>query len=154
MSIPKRSRQCARNCGDQFERALVLEPRASDYVTIGNVSADGAARINIALKDAGHDVDVTGFQHTVTAFGSRHVLNRHGIQTRDPLPVTADDWARIPDILAAPDSITGSMTKLRLPGVIYEKRINGYIVYVEEVRTGRKTLTATTMYKRKARDDE
>jgi len=139
---------------NQFERAMVLEPRPSDFVIIGNVSADGAARINAALNKAGHEVDVTGFQHTVTAFGSRHVLNRHGTQTRDPLPITAEDWARIPDILAAPDSITGTTTRLRLPGIIYEKRINGYIVYVEEVRTGRKTLTATTMYKRKVRDDD
>ena len=41
-----------------------------------------------------------------------------------------------------------------LPGLVYEKRVNGHVMYVEEVRTGARTFAAKTMYKKKIAEGE
>jgi hypothetical protein len=60
----------------------------------------------------------------------------------------------IPDILADPDAVSGSVTKGGLPGLVFEKRTNGYVLYVEEVRTGARTFAAKMMFKRRIAGEE
>jgi hypothetical protein len=142
----------------QFTRALAGPPRTLDRLIIGEVSPEGAVRINAALKSIGVDLDVADFRHTVDASEARHVVVRHSDKAREArrsqLPITMEDWAMIPDILANPDAVSGSVTKGGLPGLVFEKRTNGYVLYVEEVRTGARTFAAKTMFKRRIAEEE
>jgi hypothetical protein len=38
--------------------------------------------------------------------------------------------------------------------IVYTKSINSHVLYVEQVRTGRKTLTATTRRKQKLGEEQ
>jgi hypothetical protein len=38
--------------------------------------------------------------------------------------------------------------------IVYAKRIDGHVLHVEQVRTGRKTLTATTMHQQKLGEEQ
>jgi hypothetical protein len=143
----------------QFARALAGSPRALDRLIIGEVSPEGIVRINAALKAAGIDLDVSGFRHTVDASEARHVVKKHGDPAREgrrgQLAITGEDWAMIPEILARPDTISASLAKRgRLPSLVYEKRVDGYVLYVEEIRTGVRTFAAKTIYKKKIAERE
>jgi hypothetical protein len=88
----------------QFERALSGSPRTLDRLTIGEVSPEGAARINAALRTIGVDLDASGFRHTVDVSEARHVVKKHGERAtegqRGQIAITSADWEMIPDILA------------------------------------------------------
>ena len=127
-------------------------PRSDAPITIGPVTPEGAQRINTILHQAGVPGDVSGYTHEVDAYAARHVVNEHGSSATEKLrgqkEVTAEDWAMIPDVLQAPDRVRWvDDTDTGLPGIGYLKRINGHVLYVETVRTGRKTLSAQTMRK-------
>jgi hypothetical protein len=143
----------------QFERALSGSPRTLDRLTIGEVSPEGAARINAALRTIGVDLDASGFRHTVDASEARHVVKKHGERAtegrRGQIAITSADWEMIPDILANPDAVSASVSKRGgLPGLLYEKRVDGHVIYIEEVRTGARTFAAKTMYKKKIAEGE
>jgi hypothetical protein len=129
-----------------------------DRVVIGHVTPEGAARLNRLFQESGIKLDVTGYQHLADAHAARHVNKHHGTAAtetpRGQVPVTAEDWGMIPDILAAPDSISTSKKAGGLPAIVYAKRVNGHVIYVEEVRAGRRALAATTMYKKKIRPQQ
>jgi Barnase-EndoU-ColicinE5/D-RelE like nuclease len=125
---------------------------APERIDLGPITAEGVQHINSVFHAAGVDIDVTGFRHHVDAFAARHAFKQHGIaraeELRGQLPVTADDWAMIPEVPATPDHIvyTGK-TGIGRESIGYWKAINGVILYLEEVRTGRSTLSATSMRK-------
>jgi len=98
-------------------------------------------------------IDVGGYVHSVDESAIRHILGGHGEGIEswpESLPVTREDLLRIPEVTAFPDSIRGGKTRRGMDEVRYVKRIDGIIFYVEEVRTGRRKLTAKTMWKNKA----
>ncbi len=69
-------------------------------------------------------------------------------EQRGQLPITAEDWARLPEIIGNFDTVEavgegGHGTPL----IRYSKRFNGTTYYVEEVRGKRKELAAKTMWK-------
>jgi hypothetical protein len=142
----------------QFERALSRSPRTVHRLIIGEVSPAGVARINAALNAIGIDLDTSGFRHTVDAYEARHVAKGHGVpgteDDRGQLAITSADWEMIPEILANPDVVYGSVTRWNLPGLVYEKRVDGHVIYIEEVRTGTRTFAAKTMYKKKIKGEE
>jgi len=128
------------------------EPRT---IMLGDVTPEGAVRINALLRGSGIDLDVTGFVHVVHPDAAKHAVKEHGDASREvsrgQLPITADDWAAIPDVLASPDRIEYLGQSRRGPERLgYWKQINGTLFYVEEVRTGRRTLAAVTMWKSRA----
>ncbi len=94
--------------------------------------------------------------HTIIGSAVNHTLNRHGEgneKLEAQLPVTDADIERIPEIIANPDEIrrgfertTGNLNDT----IVYQKRINGHVLIVEEVRTGRRKLAFHTMRKAKA----
>lgn len=92
-------------------------------------------------------IDVSGYNHEVDNFALQHSLENH---KNDPLPITKNDFALIPDIIKSPDAVEYvGKTKQMQDAIRYQKRFNGTTFYVEEVRTGRKTLNLKTMYKTK-----
>jgi hypothetical protein len=91
-------------------------------------------------------IDISHFEHELDNYGIKHSLDRHG---KDSLPVTKDDFYKIPEILSSPDQVTyvgtsGIGTHL----IEYRKAFNGTTYYLEEIRTGRKTLSLKTLYKK------
>src|SRR5262249_12071858 len=95
-------------------------------------------------------------RHEADASAARHVFKRHGREEtelpRGQLPVKPDDWAMIPDILAAPDQVR--VVKQGRAGqnrIGYWKQFNGHFFYVEQVETGRGDLTAKIMEKQKGK---
>lgn len=141
---------------DQFTRAAEKGPTSAGKITIGEVSADDAARINAALRANGVDADVSGYRHEADAYSARHAFTQHGDAAREAArgqeAVTAEDWAKLPEILAAPDKIeyVGRTKTTGLHAIAVSKQMNGETFVIQEVRTGRKTLAVTTMYKSRA----
>ncbi len=95
-------------------------------------------------------MDFTGFKHQVDADGIRHALKSHGDARREAMRgqivVTAEDFGRIPEIVADYDSVElagkdGNGNDL----IRYRKAFNGTTYYVEEVRRKRGELTIKTL---------
>ena len=107
--------------------------------------------LSAEAKAAG--LDVEGFAHTLDADAVRHIRKQHGDpkveEKRGQIALTDDDFARIPEILAAPDRIVfGAKTKPGRDIIGYVKRLDdGTTLYLEEARTGRKRLAAVSMRK-------
>ena len=103
-----------------------------------------------AALAASHGVDLGGFQLIMQASDVRHALNRHGGNAqlrRGELPVTAEDLARVPEIIATADRLARSETDQHLPALIFTKREGDTTVVVEEVRAGRHHLAFKAMRK-------
>ena len=92
-------------------------------------------------------VDPTGFHHAVDRYGLLHALKEHSL---DELPLSVEDFKKIPEIVISYDSVVRShKTGLQLDSLLYSKRFNGSVYYLEEIRTGRKELIFKTMYKKR-----
>ena len=125
----------------------------------GNVWADYA---RVSPKEAQRLSQATGldindrYVHTIVGSAITHTLNRHGEgneQRQDQLPITDADFERIPYIIKNADEIrlgTDKTTGNLNDTIVYQKRINGHVLIVEEVRKGRKKLAFHTMRKAKA----
>lgn len=140
---------------DMFDSASREPPKQNETVDLGMITPEGAARLNGLLREAGIETDVAGFRHTVDAYSARHSFTAHADPLREgargQVALTADDWTMIPAVLSSPDKISVvGPTALGREAIGYWKRVNGYIFYVEEVRTGRETLSAVTMRKYKS----
>jgi DNA repair protein RadC len=104
-------------------------------------------------------LDCQGYTHRLENYGLRHMLQEHGNPKRETrrrqIAVTIDDLKKIPDIIHNPDGMSKSKkTSLGNEVIIYNKQYNGTVYYLEEVRTGNKTLTSKTMYiKKRGRAD-
>lgn len=92
-------------------------------------------------------IDPTGFCHAIDRYGLIHALKEH---SHDELPLTTEDFKKIPDIVTAYDGVVRSgKSGLNLESLRFSKRFNGTVYYVEEVRTGQKVLIFKTMYKKR-----
>jgi hypothetical protein len=114
-------------------------------------------RIAAVLKLAG--IDVAGYSHDIDADAIRHMMKNHGDEAKEAargqLPLTDEDIAAIPSVLASADYlVTGFQGKRGQEQVGYIKKMpDGTTLYIEEQRTGRKTLSAVTMRKFPAASD-
>ena len=115
--------------------------------TIGTVSPVLAEN----AKEHGYDID--GYRHTVDNYSVKHIRNEHGDveeeTARGQIAITDDDIKNIPIVLQNPDYIVyGTKNKLKNNTIVFVKNMeDGTTLYVEEVRRGRKTLAADTLYK-------
>ncbi len=103
-------------------------------------------------KSAGLELD--GFAHGIDADAVRHAKNEHGDAqseaSRGQVAITDEDFEKIPEVVSDPDRVVfGLKTRSKsLDAIAYVKRLeDGTIAHVEEVRTGRKRLAATSMWK-------
>ena len=91
-------------------------------------------------------VDLTGYVHTIDSKAIRHRNNGHLKDESDD--ITDDDLKKIPEIIYKPDNAQYYKRK-HLDHINYEKTMpDGTYFYIEEVRTGKKTLTTKTIYKK------
>jgi len=130
-------------CDESF-----LARNENEVVSYADVTQEEAKRIKEATG-----IDVDGLSHSIDNDFIRHIYSEHGNpeveEGRGQVPTNNEDIKRIPDIIANPDKIRAGVTKEGKDAVIYEKRVNGTIIYVEEVRTGRGNLAAETLRKHK-----
>jgi Large polyvalent protein associated domain 38/phage-Barnase-EndoU-ColicinE5/D-RelE like nuclease3/phage-Barnase-EndoU-ColicinE5/D-RelE like nuclease5 len=110
------------------------------------VSDKEAAKLNPLLKNK-----VNGYKHSIDESSIRHALNEHGNaeseERRGNIAITRQDFEKIPDITANPDSIEYGGEDNGLEKIVYKKRENGHTYVVEEVRSGRGKLSLKTMWK-------
>jgi hypothetical protein len=100
---------------------------------------------------AKHNIDLTGYKHVIETSGIQHSLNRHGKHSKDREPLSIEDYLLVPFIIRNRDRvhISTAVTKQHETKVlVYEKQIGMDFYYVEEIRTGRKSLAFQTLYKR------
>ncbi len=103
-------------------------------------------------------IDVSGYMHVIDNYSINHILKEHGDPKleakRGQIAVTKEDVGMIPEIITKPDILENAgKTKQGLEGIRYGKKVNGFVIYVEEVRTGNKELTPVSMYKKAAAPD-
>nr|ACF98019.1 hypothetical protein [uncultured bacterium 878] len=147
------------NLRTSFAQASEGPPKGKQSLVLGPVTTEGAQRINALLAEKGIKADVSGYVHEVDAYAARHAFKEHGsVKSEAPrgqLQVTSEDWALIPDILAAPDRVKSiGKTKIGRDLIGCSKQVNGHVLYVEEVRTGRNTLMAVSMRKYQGKLEE
>lgn len=129
-------------------RALAGNLDAKPYLTLGLLTVDDAENVKIKTKT---DVDL--FDYALDRNAVMHVRAEHGDAAielrRGQRGVTEDDYARLPDVLSKPDSITdaGPTWKSGRPAVLISKRI-GAEEYnsVWEIRVGRKMLVLQSLW--------
>lgn len=96
-------------------------------------------------------LDLNGYQHEITSHEVKHALKQHGGDSerlRGQIPITREDFSLLPEI-TRPENIVGvEKGKRKQDIILYEKRVNGHILAVEEVLVGRQTLRFLSMRKR------
>lgn len=124
-------------------------PTEHQKLVIGTVSKD------LEEKAKENGLDIVGYQHDLDVSGTRHAIKEHGQpKTEEPrgqIAITDGDFEKIPEVIYGYDdvSFTGK-NKIGRETITYKKSFNdGTIMYVEEIRDKRKTLTINTMYKYK-----
>lgn len=102
---------------------------------------------------------LAGYSHSLGRSAVSHILGKHGDSAtegrRGQVAVTADDLARIPDIVTAYDDIrTDLRSEQGAQRVAYAKAVNdGVLVYIEDVSRKRKDMRAVSMWKYPAGTD-
>lgn len=124
-------------------------PNERQKLVIGKVSPE------LQEKAKENGLDISGYQHDLDVSGTRHAIKEHGQpKTEEPrgqIAITDGDFEKIPEVIYSYDdvSFTGK-NKIGRETITYKKSFNdGTIMYVEEIRDKRKTLTINTMYKYK-----
>ena len=104
---------------------------------------------------AKHGIDLKGYKHVIETSGVRHSEKRHGIESKDRTPLTLEDYLLVPYIIKHRDNLSISTSKTRqreATVLIYEKQIELDFYYVEEIRSGKKSLAFQTLYKRASKN--
>lgn len=106
-----------------------------------------------ALIQAKTEKDVGSFEHSMDSSAVRHVRNAHGDAkqeaARGQIAITDEDLRSAPQVIFAPDRyVLGAKDRQGNDLVGYVKQMpNGTVLYLEEVRTGRKTLAFKSIRK-------
>jgi riboflavin synthase len=102
------------------------------------------------LKKIG--LDVTGFKRIMDYSAVRHILKGHGDpqkeNERGQIAISESDFIFIPYITKHFSNIRFSKNRIGLTVILYEYKGENIIYYLEEVRTGKKELALSTMYKK------
>lgn len=131
-------------------------PTSSGKVSLGSIRQDVATWLNGVLKrkrgSKAEIIDVSEYNHTIDASDIRHAWDRHGEgneKSRNNIPLTKEDFKRIPDIIANPDEVKlGTSHAKQPPSISYIKHADDGTDYVaEHIRTDKNTLEFKTMYR-------
>ncbi|MDR2981865.1 MAG: DUF935 family protein [Puniceicoccales bacterium] len=147
-SSPK-SEDSKQALGTFYEQALA-DKNFKGTQSIAKVDSTEAARLEKATG-----LKFEGFERAVDADKIRHIDKRHGSATetlRGQVPITKADIQRIPEIVAKADIRLGGQTGRGLQTIEYKAKIGGTYYLYEEVRTGKKQLVPTSLYKMKNRE--
>ena len=100
-------------------------------------------------------LNVEGYEHIIDNFAIKHTILKHGNskneEKRGQTAVTIDYFEKISEVIKNPDNIyDGGINDIGRRVIVYEKNINGIIIYLEEILTKKKELAMQTMYIKKA----
>lgn len=104
---------------------------------------------------ANHGINLKGYKHVIETTGIQHSINRHGEQSNDREPLSIEDFLLVPFIIRNRDKVNISTTTTKKHDtkvLVYEKQIGLDYYYVEEIRTGKKSLAFHTLYKRETKN--
>jgi len=113
----------------------------------------------LVQEAAKHGLNLQDFTHTLDGSAVRHVLNRHSNpkieKSRGQIALTDEDIQGIPQVIQQADAIVlGTQTKGRKEQLGFIKRMpDGTILYLEEIRTGKRELATVSMRKYPATRD-
>jgi hypothetical protein len=129
--------------------ALAMSRRDGNrsFAELGTVSEAVATRVK---NQTG--IDVSGFVFGIDESAVRHILKGHGDAqfeaSRGQVAVTALDLENLPSLMENPDSVeAGGVLPDGTDTVIFKKTLSDQVIYVQEIRVGRKKLAAKTMWK-------
>lgn len=129
--------------------ALALSRNSGNkaFLEFATVSPNVAKRV---MQVTG--LDVRDWVHSIDESALRHIFNRHGsTKTEEPrgqLAVELADIERLIEVVSQPDEIEPTHPLPDgTPMVIFKKRVAHDVVFVQEMRVGRKKLTAKTLWK-------
>lgn len=124
------------------------KPDATVQLNLRKVSDEEAAAI--AEKTG---LDVKGFVHSIDTHALGHAFRRHGPGNEhrpNQMPISEDSIAMMLEIISDPDNITSVRSQRSgTKSITHEKRINGHVIFVEQARTTKRTLSLVTHYIRK-----
>jgi len=110
-----------------------------------------------AYKNAG--LHLLGYAHTADMFSVRHSFNRHGDvateRARGQIAINKEDIAAIPEAVTNPDAVIYGAKNERGQDIVAPVKAlsDGSMLVIEEVRTGRKTLSLSSVRKYPAASD-
>lgn len=117
------------------------KPTGKRYVIAGICE-----RLKNDLKEKGITID-DNYVHSINDEGIKHTFNRNH-------NLSESDFFLLLEIIEHYDRIIIGNTRINLAAIIYEKTMtNGDIIYVEEIRTGRKALSFKTLYYKRKGDN-
>ena len=134
----------------EIKQLFEKSPNQMQQIIVGKVSP---SLINIASKNG---LDISDYRHSVDNSAMRHIINRHGNKeqesARGQIAITSEDFKAIPSIIYNPDFVAfGGKNRNGKDIIIYGKNMpDGSSIYIEEVRTGKKTLATNSMRKYKS----
>lgn len=113
----------------------------------------GTASVWLVQNAAGAGLDIAGFRHVIDGSAVRHIIKNHydekSERSRGLLPMTDQELTRLPEVIANPDKVVlGTTNRLGKQQIAYVKKMeDGSVLYLDEVRTGRKELAAVSARK-------
>jgi len=126
---------------DRVVDAALSGEKKERFIT-GPVSAPF---VTLARK---HGLDLSGFEHELTADAVRHVRNNHydsvAETQRGQIAMSRTDFLELPGIVAAPDAVIFG----KLDVVFVARRASGVYVYVTNIKRREKGLESNTFYKK------
>ena len=135
-----------------FEQLVELIGTSCDYKFC---IVDDTIDDELMALAAKHGIDLTGYKHVIETSGVQHSEKRHGKQSNDRSPLTLEDYLLVPYIIKHRDNLSISTSKTRAREstvLVYEKQIALDFYYVEEIRSGKKSLAFQTLYKRPSKN--
>lgn len=117
------------------------------YRTLGLLTESHADEVKALIGR-----EVAGFDFAIDQYAPKHIFNEHGDQKAEALrgqrAVTAEDYARLPQLLNDPDRIVEEgLSKVGHPVVRYEKKIGGEIFTAAlEIRKQRRSLALQSFW--------
>lgn len=136
----------------QFVRNALKDKGNVDRAYLGKVPESTARRV---MQETGVDIDGMGVM--MNGVDVRHIIKNHGDPILEPargqVMVTAEAIARIPEIIAQPDTVYLSDTadtKGR-KAIVFEKQIGDNFVTVQGVSNGKNLLQTDTLYIQKGK---
>ena len=92
---------------------------------------------------------VEGYIHVLDPYHFRHVEKKHGDivgeAKQGQIAVEEEYFQLIPEVIKHPDKIEKSKTDKGLDAIIYSKKVDGTIIYIEEIQDKRNQLATASI---------
>lgn len=135
-----------------FVKNALVNKNNADRAYMGIVPENVANQVK---KETG--VDISGYGVMMNGVDIRHIIKEHGNPVTEPergqVAVTAEDIARVPEVIAHPDKVYLS-DKTDAKGrkaIVFEKQFGDTYITIQGVSNGKKLLQTNTLYKRKGK---